>query len=149
MIWWRWDDHGKCWRPTLVPPDVPYRLGDDARLIPVPGSRRWALLVGNGARVNGLPCLPFEVLDHRDEVRIAGGRYCFSAQTPAEEVAFVDQNKKIRCTRCLGHLANGDRIVRCPRCRAHHHAACWTYDTRCQKCPAATDDALWVPESLN
>jgi hypothetical protein len=46
-------------------------------------------------------------------------------------------------------LRDGDQIVRCPRCRAHHHAACWTYDVRCQKCDCPTGDAHWVPDSLN
>ena len=149
MIWWRWNVEGTCWQPTLVPPDAPFRVGDEARLIPVSGTRRWALLARDGAKVNGLPCLPFEILEHQDEVRIAGERYCFSAQTAAEVVTFVGTHKKIRCARCLGRLADGAPIVRCPRCGAHHHAPCWTYDTRCQKCPSPTDEALWIPESLN
>jgi hypothetical protein len=150
MIWWQWDDDGKCWRPTLVPPHGPWHLAErTAVVIPVTGTRRWALLAHDDAKVNGLPCLPFEVLDDQDEVRIAGKQYCFSSQTPAEVVAFVDENKNIRCARCLGRLVEGDRIIRCPGCRAHHHASCWSYDTKCQKCPSRTDDILWVPESLN
>jgi hypothetical protein len=148
MIWWRWDDDGQCWRPTLVPP-APHVLDSAATLIPLSGARRWALLVRGDARVNGRPCLPFEILDHQDEVRIAGERYCFSAQSPAEVVTFADGNTRIRCARCLGRLADGDRIVRCPDCGAHHHQSCWTYDTRCQKCPSSTADAMWVPEPLN
>ena len=149
MIWWRWDDDGMCWRPSLVPPDSAFSIGDTARLIPVAGARRWALLAGDDARVNGLPCLPLEILDDHDEVRIAGERYYFSAQSPPEVVTFADETKKVRCARCLGRLAGGDQIVRCPGCRAHHHAGCWTYDTRCQKCATPTDGRLWVPESVN
>jgi hypothetical protein len=149
MIWWRWDDDGRCWRPTLVRPDAAWRLGNGATLIPLSGSRRWALLARNGARVNGLPCLPCAVLNHQDEVRISGERYCFSGQTPVEVVTFGDGHKKIRCARCLGRLGDGDRIVRCPRCRAHHHAGCWTYDARCPRCSSPTDDTIWVPDPLN
>lgn len=149
MVWWRWDDESRCWRPTLVTLDAPFRVSDFARLIPLTGTRRWALLAGRGARVNGLPCLPMEILDDRDEVYIAGECYYFSAQSPPEVVTCAGDKKKIRCARCLGRLVDGDQIVRCPGCRAHHHASCWTYDVRCQKCPFPTDGRLWVPNSLN
>ena len=148
MIWWRWDDKGKCWQASLVPSEAPFRVSDEARLIPVNGTRRWALLAGDGARVNGLPCLPIEILDDRDEVCIAGQRYLFCGQSPPEVVTF-SSDKKIRCARCLGRLVEGDQIVRCPRCRAHHHAPCWPYDARCQKCTFPTDGPPWVPEPLN
>jgi hypothetical protein len=148
VIWWRWDENDKCWRPTLVPSESAFRVSDEAQLIPV-GARGWALLAADGVKVNGLPCLPIEILVDRDEVYVAGAHYCFSQLSPPEVVAFVSDKKSIRCARCLERLVDGDQIVRCPSCRAHHHATCWTYDARCQKCPLPTDGAVWIPDSLN
>lgn len=149
MLWWQWDDEARCWRPTLVRPAVSLHLNGHARLVPLSDARRWALLASDGATVNGVPCLPLEVLDDRDEVSIAGARYVFSAHAPAEVAAFASEGKTIRCARCLGLLVDGDQVVRCPACRAHHHASCWSSGARCQKCPLLTDGALWVPGPLN
>jgi Prokaryotic RING finger family 1 len=149
VIWWHWDDERKCWRPLLVPSPVPVHVRDCARLIPVNGGRRWALLAGDGVRVNGLSPLPIQILGDRDEVRIGDECYYFSAQSPVEIVAFRGDKKEVRCARCLARLADGTQIVQCPACRAHHHASCWTYDTRCQKCPFQTTGTPWMPDFLN
>jgi hypothetical protein len=149
MMWWRWDDEASCWQPTLVPPTGPFEVSRGARLIPVRSGRRWALLADSTARVNGLPCLPLEVLDDRDEIRVSGEHFVFSTHSPPEVVSVTDSTRKMRCARCLGGLVEGDPIVRCPNCRAHHHASCWTYDVRCQKCSCPADGAPWVPPPLN
>ena len=153
MMWWRWNEDDKCWQPTLVPPRAPFSVNDHARLIPINDARHWALLsAGAAASVNGRPCLPIEILDDRDEVRLAGEHFCLSTESPAEVVAFdtaTSARKTIRCARCQGDLVEGDPIVRCARCRAHHHASCWSYDTRCLKCGLPTSGAPWAPEPLN
>ena len=148
MIWWRWDEKEKCWRPTLVPPAAAIDVGAMARLIPA-GTRRWALLASGGVTVNGRPCLPMEILEDRDEVCVAGERYSFGALSPPEVITIGGDDRRIRCARCLDRLRDGDPVVRCPRCRAHHHASCWRYDVHCQKCECPTDGALWTPDSLN
>ena len=148
-MWWSWDKDGGCWRPKLVPPDAPFGVNGRATLFPLNGARRWALLARAGARVNGVPCLPIRILADRDEVAIAGEHFCFSMQSPPEVVGFRGVTKRIRCARCLGRLGDGDQIVRCPGCGAHHHAPCWTYDTHCQKCEFPTDGTSWVPDPLN
>jgi hypothetical protein len=148
MIWWRWDAERKCWQPMIVPPAGPVDVAGGARLIPV-GGKRWALIAGKGVRLNGLVPLPIEVLGDRDEIRIGDQYYAFGAQSPPEPVAFRGHKKEVRCARCLGRLADGTEIVRCPACHAYHHASCWTYDTHCQKCPFPTAGNPWTPASLN
>jgi hypothetical protein len=148
VIWWHWDNEGNSWQPAILGRNAPFSVGDAAEVVPVPGTRHWALLAHHGAKVNGLPCLPIEVLADRDEVHIEREHYCFSAQAPPEVVTF-DGRKAVRCARCLGRLAGGDQVVRCSGCLAHHHASCWTYHVRCQKCESPTDGRLWVPDVLN
>jgi hypothetical protein len=148
MIWWRWDSQQGCWQPTAVRQREPLDVNGGARLVPVAGGRRWGLLVGGNATVNGRAALPLEILDDRDEIGIGGERHSFGAQSPAEVVAF-GQAGNVRCARCLGRLGDGDRVVRCPDCTAYHHAPCWTYDAGCQKCGFLTHAALPVPDPLN
>lgn len=152
MMWWRWNSDQKCWQPTLVPPDAAFVVSDHTRLLPVSSGRHWALLTADrAASVNGRPCLPIEILDDRDEVRLDGEHFCLSTQSPADVVAFdaAPNAKKICCAKCLSHLAHGDRIVRCPNCHSHHHASCWSCDSRCLKCGLPTSGALWAPDPLN
>jgi hypothetical protein len=149
VIWWRWDKEERCWKETAVSPSASFRVDAEACLISVGRGQQWALLSGPRATVNGLPCLPLEILPDRDEVSIAGEHYCFSEHAAATALAFAGDHRRIRCARCLGRLVDGDQIVRCPRCRAHYHATeCWTYDARCQKCSCPTTHAAWVPDDL-
>jgi hypothetical protein len=148
VMLWQWDKEKRRWRALQLPADTPMGVPGGAQFIPLARGRQWALLARNGAKVNGLPCLPLEILEDRDEVRIDGEHYCFSAQATAAVVSFGPAPRRIRCARCLGRLAAGDRIVLCPRCSAHHHASCWTYDARCQKCPCPTTHTAWMPDDL-
>lgn len=153
MMWWHWDKDDKCWRATLVPPRAAFDVGHRSRVLPFGGAHHWALLTTDpSATVNGRACLPFEVLNDRDEISLAGERFSLSEQSPAEVVAFdakTNATKKLRCPRCLSGLVDRDQIVRCPRCGAHHHASCWSYDAQCQKCGLPTSASAWIPDPLN
>lgn len=148
MTWWSWDKEARCWRSSLVHANAPFGVNGHARLIPLNGTRRWALLARDGVRVNGRPCLPIQILGDRDEIAIDEEHFCLSLQSPPAVVEFRANTKNIRCARCLGRLKDGDEIVRCPGCGAHHHGACWTYDARCQQCTFRTDGSAWVPDPV-
>jgi hypothetical protein len=145
MTWWSWDDQGRIWRPSERPQEAfnAHRL---ARLVPLRAGR-WALLARGAARVNGEPCLPIHILSDRDEISIAGLRFCIGIETPPAAEPFRAGTRTVRCARCLDGLVESEPAVVCPRCGAHHHAPCWTYDTRCQKCAFKTDCSAWTPEA--
>jgi hypothetical protein len=147
MIWWSWDEEAQAWRAATPAPGEAFDAGSHLRLVQVRAGR-WALLARLNARVNGRPCLPLHILADRDEVAVAGGRFCISLQSQPALVSFRAGSRKVRCARCLDQLCESDQAVKCPRCGAHHHAPCWTYDTRCQKCEFPTDGTWWTPEAV-
>jgi hypothetical protein len=153
MTWWRWNNEEKFWQPTLVPPDAAFVVGDHTRLLPVGSARHWALLTADAAAtVNGRPCLPIEILDDRDEVRLTGDHFCLSTHSPADPLAFsaaTAANRNVRCARCQSDLLEGDRVVRCGHCRAYHHASCESYDARCQKCGLPMSGPAWMPDPVS
>ena len=147
MIMWKWVSVEKMWRMSLLSASAAVDLDETAQVVPV-SSGGCALLSRTGVRINGIPCLPIQVLADRDEIFARKNTYYFSAESPAEAVTFKACGRKMRCARCLGWLVDGDAILQCPRCNAHHHAEHWTYAPGCQKCGYPTAGLLWVPEPL-
>jgi len=117
-----------------------------ARLVRIPGGGS-ALLAPITVRLNGVPCLPIQILRDRDEISTPHHLYCFTTATAAA-VTFTGGCGKMRCARCLGQLIDGESIVECPRCRAHHHADHWKYGPGCQKCNYPTTGPSWIPEAM-
>ena len=147
MMMWQWAPVKKMWQASVVSAKRAFELDEAARVLPLPGGG-CALLAAAGVRLNGIPCLPIQVLADRDEIFTRNNTYYFSAESPAEAVPFQAGGRRMRCARCLGWLMDGDAILKCPRCGAHHHAEHWPYAPGCQKCGYPTAGLLWVPEPL-
>jgi hypothetical protein len=112
----------------------------------------WVLLSAPGAKVdvNGLPVAAnIHVLANRDEIMVDQERLYFSTEVPATVEKY--SGATLRCPRCKLEINAGDRVVRCPGCKAVHHEDCWSYAPTCSLCPAPTPlDAgyQWTPEEL-
>jgi phage FluMu protein Com len=117
----------------------------------------WVLISAPGANVhvNGLPIAAnIHVLADRDEIIVNQERLYFSK----EVLATVEKYSGItvRCPRCKLEIITGERVVRCPACRALHHMElptknCWGYAQTCALCPAPTvlgAGYQWTPEEL-
>ncbi len=124
--------------------DSPVDIASVARI--VRRDRRCILFARDGVTVNGLPPLPIQVLRDRDEIRAAGQTIYFTADAIPQE-SILRTSMPLRCARCLGGLAEGDRVVRCPRCLAHHHPCCW-HGAGCLKCLHPAASLAWTPEPL-
>jgi hypothetical protein len=98
--------------------------------------------------------LGLRVLEHRDEIRVAGAETVYySAEKLAEVEPFVGADRPVYCARCRNPIAEGVPSVQCPGCGVRHHEAeehpCWTYSEHCACCSQPTDlDAgfRWTPE---
>jgi hypothetical protein len=131
----------------------------------VQGGERGALLLsrpGVWVRVNGLPVLGgLRVLEHKDEVLIAGGRLYFSLETtPTATTYRIPEGVRAAvCPICRGPIKDGATAVQCPGCARWFHQAeaadgrpakpCWTYAPNCRFCnhPTAFDaQAAWRPD---
>jgi len=125
----------------------PIDIASRARVIPLPHRRACALLAREGVTVNGLAALPIQLLNDRDEIRVDGEFFYFACDgVPQESV--LQSAAPLRCARCLGDLENGDRVMRCPGCVAHHHPACWFEGNGCQKCQHPARSLVWKPEAV-
>lgn len=126
-----------------------------------PGADVWLLTAHDecAARVNGDPVpLGARVLEHRDEVSLAGSHSCrfiVSTRRPAAVGAFPGADRPVSCPRCRQPIGEGDRAVRCPDRGAWHHQSdelpCWTYCEKCALCDSNTalDGELpWTPEGI-
>ena len=147
MLIWKWIPAEKMWRMSLLSSKPAFDLDEDTRVVQLPGGG-CALLSKAGVRLNGMPCLPFQVLGDRDEIFTRNHVYSFTAESPAEVVPFKVNERRMRCTRCLGWLKYGDPVLKCPRCGAHHHAEHWTYAPGCPKCVYPTAGLLSIPDPL-
>lgn len=123
------------------------------------GKERYVLIgeAGKGEiRVNGVRILGMRVLDHRDEVQIAGPpvRFYFSSDLPARKTRYKGSDARpFHCARCKGEISPGEEVVRCPGCRLLYHEmggrGCWTYDAVCLGCKRPTgENHLWRPEPI-
>jgi hypothetical protein len=126
--------------------------------------RGMALLLAPDVRVwvNGLPVLGgLRVLEHKDEILLAGARLYFSAEATPVIATFQNRaGERIpSCPICRGQLKEGDAAVQCPGCGRWHHQlpaadgkpakACWTYAATCRFCghpTALTGQPAWRPE---
>lgn len=145
MVLWGWDGEAARMRPADIEANVPIDIDGVARLLPLPPGRRCALLARESVRVNGIRCLPLQILRDRDEIRVGNKIFYFSMDS-IPRVSRVHVNRTVRCARCLGCLATGDEVVRCPGCQAHHHPDCWRLGPGCQKCQHAADAVSWTPD---
>jgi hypothetical protein len=118
-----------------------------ARIVPLRRRPGCALLARDGVTLNGRPALPIQVLRDRDEIRAAGRAIYFTTDAIPEE-STLQSATPLRCARCLGGVAAGDRVIRCPGCRAHHHSRCWNEGGRCHKCHHPAASLSWTPEAL-
>ena len=124
------------------------RDGDAALLVPVESatsdSRDQWLLIGNGAlRVNGNPIPPgIRLLQHRDELRLAGARAWFSTERLAVVEPLEDRSGP-RCPRCSKEIAYGSLSAICPACSVAFHQSdrkpCFTYEPVCPICKGGTE----------
>lgn len=122
-----------------------------------------ALLVRSGAVafVNGVPVLGgLQVLEHRDELLVAGVRAFYSVESKVEPTTYqVADGRVVKCVLCRTPFVSGqDTIVKCPQCgRCYHHMEadadrpaklCWTFRETCL-CGHPTrlsDEPLWRPD---
>jgi hypothetical protein len=146
MLLWQSDDAEQRWRSAPIPVDTPVDLAPVARLVRAAAVRGCVLLARDGVRVNGMRCLPLQVLHDRDEICAAGKRFYFSVDA-LPEVSVFRSHKTVRCARCLGLLADGEQVVRCPGCSAHHHPGCWDHGGSCQKCRRSASGVAWTPDA--
>lgn len=127
------------------------------------GLARSAIVAPLGAPVfvNGEPVLGgLRLLEHRDEVILAGERLYFSAESKPQIVLYEpDPNGRlVKCALCRLPLAPGqDMVVHCPQCgRIFHQVAeregqparlCWTFrpSCLCGHPTPITDEPIWQP----
>jgi hypothetical protein len=102
--------------------ELPFRLFQAGK-----GSETMMLLLvppSTTAFVNGEPLLGgIHVLAHRDELLVAGRRYCYSAISKPEVSVFAlaAGARRPRCVVCRFALEDGQAVVFCPGCgRAFH-----------------------------
>jgi len=145
MLVWQWDQADGRWRSAPIPDDAPVDLGNLAKLVRVAGIRGCVMLARDGVKVNGSMSLPLQVLRDRDEIFAAGQRFYFSVDA-LPTISVLGSRTTVRCARCLGLLAAGEQVVRCPRCTAHHHPGCWDHGGTCQKCRRPASGAAWAPD---
>ena len=120
----------------------------------------WAIVVSPASRawVNGY-AVPagMRVLDDRDEIRVGGAQYFFSAESLVAIEAFPHHDRPVFCGRCRQPMQEGSLAVRCPglTCQLYYHQdesagfPCWTYSETCNFCatPTALDAGfVWAPE---
>jgi hypothetical protein len=124
-----------------------------------------ALLVRPGVwvRVNGRPVLGgVHVLEHKDEILVAGGRLFFSMETTPVAVPFrLAAGAPVpTCPICRGPIKDGQQAVQCPGCSRWFHQLdaaegrpakpCWTYAPTCRFCNHPTSfaaESAWKPET--
>lgn len=123
-------------------------------------SEEWLLLTSDvlAVYVNSMPLrLGLHVLQDRDEIRIGGRRFFFSAESLARVVPFPGSDRVLLCARCRQQIADGTPAVGCPssHCGAWHHQTdelpCWTYGATCTLCdqPTALEAGYrWTPMDL-
>jgi len=134
------------------------------RLVPFDegNNRNVALILSDSHQgwVNGNTIIGLKVLDHRDEIHIAGRRWYYSSESQPRRAIFqLDPNtRRPRCVVCRVPIEDGDTIVACPRCGRLYHQLeagderpdkpCYTYRDRCL-CGHATSldgEGLWRPD---
>lgn len=146
--------------------EAPTLANDAASLVCITdrGERHVALLLLGDvpAFVNGEPLAGrFRVLQHKDEILLAGVRYYFSAQSQPVVTVFTPSagQRNPRCPICRMAIEPGDQVLQCPGCgRLFHEIAaegdrpekkCATYDKHCKFCgnPTALDgENFWTPD---
>jgi hypothetical protein len=114
----------------------------------------------NGVRIAG----GLKILEHRDEIAVAGERFLYSEESLPEITSFQAEPgaRLLRCSLCRGLIGDGMTVVRCPRCLRLFHQNdagpdaperhCWTYSERCRHCGHPTGllgESLWSPEKEN
>jgi hypothetical protein len=115
--------------------------------------------------VNGVPIAGgLKILEHRDEIAVAGDRFLYSEESLPEITSFQAEPgaRPLRCSLCRGSIEDGMTVVRCPRCLRLFHQSdagpdaperhCWTYSERCRHCghpTGMTGESLWSPEKEN
>jgi hypothetical protein len=129
------------------------------------GADRNVLLMtrpGVWVRINGEPVLGgLRVLEHKDELLIAGQRLYYSAETTPTITTYQvpEGGRPATCPICRGPIRTGQHTVRCPGCGRWFHQLeangeqpakpCWTYAPTCRFCshPTAFEaEAAWRPE---
>lgn len=149
MMLWQWNEEAAAYAAEALHEGQAYPLSPAARLMPLRGGR-CGLLARGAATVNGLFVLPLQMLIDKDEIRVEGEMVYFSADAPAEAVAFTTQEHAMACGRCKGKISEGELAVQCPLCGAWHHQtealACWAEDAKCSGCERSTKRINWQPE---
>ena len=143
MLMWECTSEG-TWIATRLPEHEAFALGTGVSAIRWEGGRECGLLVRGDAEINGDPALSFQVLAHRDEIRVAGRLFCFSVASPPEPARFVPGKHEVHCARCSVALAANERVLHCPLCRAPHHLECFDYAPTCGAC---RETMCWMPEA--
>lgn len=150
MMIWRWHDTPGAWFVIQLHRGTNFPLHLNALFVPLQG-RQCGLLARGEVMINGLTAFPLRMLADRDEIRVGGETVYFSADSPAEAVAFPAQTEAA-CGRCKGMLKAGELAVQCPLCRAWHHQTeelpCWQHAARCSGCERSTERIGWQPEPL-
>ncbi len=107
-------------------------------LVPLADKPGFALLTRPhlSARVNGEPVGTVVVLEHRDEVRIAGQCWCFSQHSRPQISLFHPEvgRRPRKCALCSVVLQDGDMVVVCPGCGRFYHQLDATADTEAKHC---------------
>jgi hypothetical protein len=138
-----------------------------ARLVSLQHRRLTAAAVvappGAAAFVNGQRILGgLQLLEHRDELLIAGNRLHFTDESPPLVSLYRPEPgaRPLKCALCAKPLvaegdggADGCSVVACPRCGRLFHMAderrCWTFRPKCV-CGHYTDleaKGAWMPET--
>ncbi|MDZ7411903.1 MAG: RING finger protein [Candidatus Hadarchaeum sp.] len=126
-----------------------YRDGMRSRFALISKER---MFVNAGAVAGGIA-----VLRDRDELRINGHTFFFSAEAVPEVQLASTAEKSIPCPICGDTISEGQRVVRCPRCFTVYHQdeerarPCWASLEKCAtfgcEFPTKVDaTALWIPE---
>lgn len=134
---------------------VPFRDGAQAGYVLIVGAR--VEMRVNGAIVVG----GIRVLQHKDELSFGSRRLFFSTEAVPviEAYRHDDARRRPRCPVCRAEIADGQSVVRCPRCaRIYHQMSvmdeaaakpCWTYCPECRFCNHPTSlsgQAAWRPD---
>jgi hypothetical protein len=123
-------------------------------------TRSWAILAAASTRAQICGCpvhAGLRVLNDRDEIRVAGAQYFFSAESLPALERFPYHDRPVFCGRCRQPIEAGSPAVRCPglACQVYYHQdesagfPCWTYAEVCNFCatPTAMDAGfVWMPE---
>lgn len=149
---WTWHPDETQWIPRTLQPGEEHALSDQARLWVIDPDRL-VLFARLSAAVNGHAALPIHPLADRDEITIGTAHWCVSFDSMPMREIFRATDQPLQCGRCCGPLGDGEAVIVCPQCRAHHHDSetlpCWTYGPTCGRCHRPTGETLWQPAPLH